>query len=1020
MMPPSGPSSTSTPPRSRFDPHAALTALRLLIAKEQVVELRVLQARKRVSSGYFRNLQKLVEAAARYDGHVKGIYITANACKSELLARANERVIGDPEMTTADHDIARRSMLVLDFDPIRPTGISSTDAQHAATIAVATRARAWLIDRGIPHEAIALLSSGNGAYLLISLDLLNDEASRDLCQAVLVAIDIIFRDDVVQLDLATFNAARIIRLVETSNQKGDEIEDRRYRRAALLEASLAFTTIHAPVDVLKQIAALAPSSQAKSAHTRDGSHKTGSGTVHDLDAWIHDHADKIPVADVGTWKTATRYRLVACIFNDQHRAPDAALFSYPGGGIDYVCLHSSCQGKTFADVRDIVEPGWRERMRARSQQEQARPEQVQATAAERAADGVRKSLATALTDLVLASRAELFHTAEARGFVTVPCGRHRETWRIKSGGFRLWLRQRYYAETGNAPSAQGLQDALEQLEARALFDGTEYPVYVRIGHVDGALYLDLANHDWQAIKIAAGTWQIVSTVPVRFTRPPGLLALPQPVRGGTLAALRPFLHVASRADFRLICSWMVMACWQRGPYPLLIFEGEQGAAKSMAQTILRLLIDPHMTPLRSEPRDVRDLMIAARNGWIAGFDNISYLGGWLSDALCRLSTGAGFATRELYTNEDEVLFSATRPVLLNGIVNPAVRADLLDRALILCLSVMDDERRRDEAELLAEFESKRPALLGALLDVVAVAHRDRPTTVVVRKPRMADFARVAAAAAPAIGWTADMFLEAYAANRGDATKVALEASPLTEPIRTIVNAGGFSGTATALLKQLAQHVDESIRKKKSWPGSPSAMSAALRRLAPNLRTIGIEVRFNRAPKGDARIISLEKMGETPSPASPEEAEDAETLKNGPSQSDAGVDGDAGGWTAGGQQPFATPSTPEEASNKAETPSADGVDDDLPIFSKDEDTPPNSPNDGQARPAGGASKTGLWPRFYFLGDRLKFPEVTTSSGVRVQAGQPGWRAFFKADTTTIVMIQTVVATVEPLYERHRRL
>jgi hypothetical protein len=344
-------------------------ALSLLIARDQTVELRVLMSRKRVSSGYFRDLRKLVEAAGRYDGHVKGIYITANPCKPELLARANEHMIDDPEVTTADHDIARRTMLVFDFDPIRPTGIASTDGEHAATIAVARRARAWLSQRGVPADAMALLSSGNGAYMLMSVRLVNDDASRDLCQAVLVAVDMVFRDDVVKLDLATFNASRIIRLVGTSNQKGDELDTRRYRRAELLEASPVFPTTIAPVAVLEQIAALAPSPPPKSSHRRGA-----GGPTLDLATWLNERADQIQVAEVGQWKGATRYRLESCVFDPNHRSPDAALFQFASGALAYVCLHDSCRDKTWHDVRDLFEPGWRDqpRFQARSARGQAR------------------------------------------------------------------------------------------------------------------------------------------------------------------------------------------------------------------------------------------------------------------------------------------------------------------------------------------------------------------------------------------------------------------------------------------------------------------------------------------------------------------------------------------------------------------------------------------------------------------------------------------------------------------------
>src|ERR1700685_3200463 len=101
------------------------------------------------------------------------------------------------------------------------------------------------------------------------------------------------------------------------------------------------------------------------------------------------------------------------------------------------------------------------------------------------------------------------------------------------------------------------------------------------------------------------------------------------------------------------------------------------------------------------------------------FDNVSYLPDWLSDALCRLSTGGGFATRSLYTDGEEALFDAMRPIILNGIADVATRGDLLDRAIPLTLEPIHDENRRTEEKLMADFEIKRPFILGALLDMMA-------------------------------------------------------------------------------------------------------------------------------------------------------------------------------------------------------------------------------------------------------------------------------------------------------------
>jgi hypothetical protein len=173
---------------------------------------------------------------------------------------------------------------------------------------------------------------------------------------------------------------------------------------------------------------------------------------------------------------------------------------------------------------------------------------------------------------------------------------------------------------------------------------------------------------------------------------------------------------------------------------VIVLSGEQGSAKSTFSAILRALLDPNTAPLRALPREDRDLFIAASNGHVLAFDNVSGLPAWISDTLCRLATGGGFAVRQLYSDQDEVLFDAARPVILNGIEDIVTRPDLADRAVFLTLEPIPEERRRPEQELWAAFEAERPRILGVLLDAVAKGLAQLQHTKLDRLPRMADFA----------------------------------------------------------------------------------------------------------------------------------------------------------------------------------------------------------------------------------------------------------------------------------------
>ena len=227
-----------------------------------------------------------------------------------------------------------------------------------------------------------------------------------------------------------------------------------------------------------------------------------------------------------------------------------------------------------------------------------------------------------------------------------------------------------------------MQSALNVIEAKAHFDAPERTVHIRVSGLDGRLYLDLCDANWRAVEIDATGWRVIDNPPVRFRRAAGMQHLPAPVAGGSIEALRSFLNVQSDNDFVLVVAWALAVLRDRGPYPVIVLSGEQGSAKSTFSAILRALLDPNTAPLRALPREDRDLFIAASNGHVLAFDNVSGLPAWISDTLCRLATGGGFAVRQLYTDQDEVLFDAARPVILNGIEEIVTRPDLADRAVV--------------------------------------------------------------------------------------------------------------------------------------------------------------------------------------------------------------------------------------------------------------------------------------------------------------------------------------------------
>src|SRR5262249_54454418 len=353
-------------------------------------------------------------------------------------------------------------------------------------------------------------------------------------------------------------------------------------------------------------------------------------------------------------------------------------------------------------------------------------------------------------------------------------------------------------------------------------------------------------------------------------RSSGMKPLPEPVAGGSLKGdLRPLLNVKTDDEFVLTVAWLLAALCPTGPYPVDALAGEQGSAKSMRANFLRALVDPNSVPLRALPRSEHDVFIAARNSHVLAYDNASGLPDWLSDTFCRLATGGGFSTRELYTDQDEVLFGSKRPIILNGIDDIATRPDLADRSIVQTLTAISDERRKLETELWADFERKHPRILGALLDVVSHGLKTLPDVVLDRKPRMADFAVWVTACEGAL-WKKGTFMAAYTGNIQEAVETVLEAEQVATILRAYMDTTPqFAGTATELLKALNDVASETQQKAKGWPKSPAVLAKILRRLAPPLRKVGIDVSFPERENRQRRIIIAPvKVGETPSQPSP--------------------------------------------------------------------------------------------------------------------------------------------------------
>ena len=303
--------------------------------------------------------------------------------------------------------------------------------------------------------------------------------------------------------------------------------------------------------------------------------------------------------------------------------------------------------------------------------------------------------------LGLASGVRFYRSAEGRLLAGVKVGDRDEIYGLDSAGLRYWLINEYFVDRRDIPSSWAIRRVVNVLKDRARLDGHTPPVFIRVGHDyavddDGNVltyYFDLGDRSGKAIQIRADGWTVVDRPGVHFRRPQGQLPLPMPSQHGALDLLRPYVNLDD-GDFRLLIGWLTTALRPVGPYPILALQGVTGSAKSTLARALRFLIDPQACSLLWPPQNIGDLRAIAINGWLVSFDHISVLPSWLSEGLCRLGSGKGFAARTLFSNDQRSGIHAQRPVILNGIEDFVRHGDLIDQTLFLTLPPIRPTTRR--------------------------------------------------------------------------------------------------------------------------------------------------------------------------------------------------------------------------------------------------------------------------------------------------------------------------------------
>ncbi|MDK9556664.1 hypothetical protein QQF73_03430 [Marinobacter sp. M216] len=442
------------------------------------------------------------------------------------------------------------------------------------------------------------------------------------------------------------------------------------------------------------------------------------------------------------------------------------------------------------------------------------------------------------TDKIVAfvrDNSELFHDDNKTAYV-----RQEATGEVRALGgkaFCNWLTAAFYAEFGKPIRDQALREARMTLEGIAMQE--HRPVYTRVASEQDKHWIDLAEPGQNmAVCLQAGEWSI-EEAPVMFCRSDSTEPLPRPTPSGDISTLWKIANIPPDKHL-LVISWLIECLRSSTPFPILELIGEQGSAKSTTQTSLRRIIDPNASDLRALPRNTDDLFVSSATNHVISLENVSYLPDTLQDAMCQISTGAGYSKRKLYSDSDEVVLKIKRPIILNGIAATVTQQDALSRALSIELPLITNACLHDE--LHANFERNRAQILGGLLDIAAMALQYLPDSFLPpdQRPRLLDFAYLGMAVAKAMELPEEMFMEQFNAAREDALERTLDGSPVALAILAWIELN--PGRVQDLPAKQWFTILEDFRPRQSdaWPRTPKGLGDSLRRTAPALRQLGIE------------------------------------------------------------------------------------------------------------------------------------------------------------------------------------
>lgn len=418
----------------------------------------------------------------------------------------------------------------------------------------------------------------------------------------------------------------------------------------------------------------------------------------------------------------------------------------------------------------------------------------------------------------------------------------------KSPEVRGLLAHWYREVHGSTVGLKSIDDAISQLIGKA-YTGPKTAIHLRVAPYEQGFVLDLGREDGAAVVVQPEGWSIVPQSPVLFRRSDLTRGMQNPEHGGSLDLLRRHFRVASE-DFELFHGYLVSVFFVDRPRPILLLMGGFGTGKSTAAKMISALVDPSEVPLHPPPKDIEAWILIGASARFVALDNLSDVPPWLSDTLCRATSGDALAKRALYTNSSLHVLKVLASVALTSIEPGALRGDFGDRVLQLVFERFPEGERREELEVLASLERDAPQILGAILDAACAVMRQGKSVKLRDTPRMADFAKILAAMDAEYGTKS--FSRYIDKRKAFAIDVAFSDSIVAAVSNYLDARGPFDGTASQLLAALSPELSSIGNRRWTAPTLGKALQLAI----DSFRAVGIAYSRDKTSDGKERRIHL--------------------------------------------------------------------------------------------------------------------------------------------------------------------